>query len=327
MVMTLLDSDETRSSVGSPATWLRGTTAAVRVSFTWMGVRKTLTPEQKNQAAESFGAEGDFLSARKKLLDTKQPAFKALTSVRGKVSGYWKSLTLPFPEPGIRLIRQHEVEGFNQQLRAYRTELEDAVIQLEEHYADLKAAARQRLGALFNASDYPVSLRGLFAVDWDYPNVEPPEYLLRLNPAIYEQERNRVAARFEEAIQLAEQAFVSEFAKLVSHLTERLSSGNDGERKVFRDSAISNLTEFFDRFRALNVRSDEQLDQLVAQAQRVVRGVEPQALRDDQGLRQHVATQLSRVQSVLDGMMVDRPRRRIVRSHQSANGENHAARD
>ena len=76
------------------------------ISFTWMGVRKTLTPEQKNQAAESFGAEGDSLSACKKLLDTKHAAYKEVTAVRGRVGAYWKGLTLPYPEPGIRLIRQ-----------------------------------------------------------------------------------------------------------------------------------------------------------------------------------------------------------------------------
>ena len=42
-------------------------------------------------------------------------------------------------------------------------------------------------------------------------------------------------------------------------------------------------------------------------------GVEPQTLRDNAGLRQHVATELSRVQSVLDGLLVDRPRRNILR--------------
>jgi len=46
----------------------------------------------------------------------------------------------------------------------------------------------------------------------------------------------------------------------------------------------------------------------VARAQQIIHGIEPQALRDDQGLRQHVATQFSQVQSVLDGMLVDRPR-------------------
>src|SRR6185295_14589912 len=107
MNTSLLDRADRRTSVSS-AQWLRETTAAVRVSFTWFGVRKTLTNEQKNQAAESFGAEGDFLSARKKLLDTKHAAYKEVTAIRGKVSAYWKSLTLPFPEPGIRLISRHE---------------------------------------------------------------------------------------------------------------------------------------------------------------------------------------------------------------------------
>jgi len=46
--------------------------AAVRVAFCWFGVRKTLTPEQKAQAADTFGAEGQYLSADKKLLDTRQ---------------------------------------------------------------------------------------------------------------------------------------------------------------------------------------------------------------------------------------------------------------
>jgi hypothetical protein len=55
------------------------------------------------------------------------------------------------------------------------------------------------------------------------------------------------------------------------------------------------------------------LDRLVTDCQRVVRGVEPQSLRDNQGLRQHVATEMSRVQSVLDGLLVDRPRRNILR--------------
>ena len=135
----------------------------------------------------------------------------------------------------------------------------------------------------------------------------------QLSPALYEQEKARVAARFDEAIRLAEEAFTSELAKLVSHLSERISGHEDGKPKIFRDSAIMNLTEFFERFGQLNVRSSEQLDDLVDQAQRVVRGIEPQELRDSASLRQHVATQLAGVQSVLDGLLVDRPRRNILR--------------
>ncbi len=308
---TLLE--EPVETVAAPAERLRTTMAAVRVGMQWFGVRKTLTREQKSEAADAFGAEGAFLSAGKKLIDTSHPAFKTVTALRGRILSLWKAESLPFPEPGIRLIRQDRIERFNERMQELREELNEAVWRLDEHFAELKSAARTRLGRLFNAADYPDSLRHLFAVTWDFPNVEPPNYLQQLNPALYEQECRRVQSRFDEAVQLAEEAFTAELAKLVSHLTERLSGAEDGTPKTFRNSAIDNLTGFFERFRALNVRSNEQLDNLVADAQRIIRGVGAQNLRGNAMLRQHVATEMSRVQSVLDGLLVDRPRRTILR--------------
>jgi hypothetical protein len=309
---TLLDEPRTGNAT-SPAQRLRMTMAAVRVMFTWLGSRKTLTQEQKSRAADTFGAERAYLSAGKKLLDTSHPAFKAVTAVRTRVIAFWKGISLPYPESGIRLIRQDDISSFTVQMTSLKAELDDAVIQLDAQYDELKSAARRRLGSLYNSGDYPATLRGWFDVSYDFPSVEPPEYLRQLSPQLYQQEASRIAARFDEAVQLAEQVFTEELSKLVSHLTERLSGNGDGKPKVFRDSVVENLREFFERFRHLNIRSDEQLDDLVVQAQRVVRGVEPQQLRDNQALRQQVASQLSGVQSVLDGLLVDRPRRNILR--------------
>src|SRR4051812_44436958 len=108
----LIDAPSEALSVRIPAVRLRTAMAAVRVSFTWLGVRKSLTPAQKALAAESFGAEGDYLSAGKKLLDTRHPAFRAVTALRGRVQSVWKGMTLPYPEPGIRLLRRDQVERF-----------------------------------------------------------------------------------------------------------------------------------------------------------------------------------------------------------------------
>ena len=127
--------------------------------------------------------------------------------------------------------------------------------------AELRTAAQQRLGRLFNLSDYPASLSGLFAVEWNFPSIEPPDYLRQLNPELYEQECRRVSARFDEALQLAEQAFLAELSQLVTHLSDRLSGTEDGKPKVFRDSAIANLNEFFERFKHLNIGSNDELDQ------------------------------------------------------------------
>ena len=113
---------------------------------------------------------------------------------------------------------------------------------------------------------------------------------------------------------MAESAFIEELSELVSHLTDRLSGSQDGRARVFRDSAVGNLNEFFERFRSLNIRSNDQLDELVSDCQRIVQGVQPQALRDNANLRQSVSRELSSVQSVLDELLVDRPRRRIIRT-------------
>ena len=311
--MSILLDEPTTTQSTSPAHRLRSTTAAVRLSFTWFGVRKSLTTEQRAQAADTFGADGDCLSAAKRLLDTKHPAFKAVTAIKNRAVGYWRSVSLSYPEASLRLVRQDQVETFDNQMNWFQQELADAVDALNERYHELQAAAQQRLGSLYNAADYPESLRGLFSMDWEFPAVEPPDYLMQLHPELYEQECQRVAARFDDAVQLAEAAFMDELAKLVSHLTERLTGQADGKPKVFRDSAIENLTGFFERFRQLNVRNNDQLDELVEQAQQVVQGVEPQTLRDNHGLRQTVARELAEVQDVLDDLLVDRPRRNILR--------------
>jgi len=312
-MQNVLDSPVDMTGSSTVSEELRTSMAAVRLAFTWLGVRRTLTHEQRSQAADTFGAEENYFSAAKKLLDTSHPAFRAVTAVRSRIVHYWRSRSVPFPEPGIRLIRRDGVHAFSVQMTALQAEMSTAVGELAGSYLELKSAARQRLGQLFNPADYPESLAGMFAVSYDFPNVEPPTYLRQLSPQLYEQEAARVAARFDEAVRLAEQAFLEELSRLVSHLTERLSGAEDGKPKIFRDSAVENLREFFERFRQLNIHSHEQLDDLVQQVQQITAGLTPQGLRDDRPQRQQVATQLAAAQSVLDGLLIDRPRRTILR--------------
>src|ERR1700712_4553045 len=138
---TLLERPDSRSIPESapttPSQRLRATMAAARVSFTWMGTQKSLNPDQKARAAETFGAEGQYLSAGKKLIDTGHSAFRAVTAIRGKGDAYWKGLSLPYPEPGVRLIRHDAVEGFAAQMADFKAVLDDAVTNLDRHYGEL----------------------------------------------------------------------------------------------------------------------------------------------------------------------------------------------
>jgi hypothetical protein len=307
------------SDTRTAAQRLRGQMTACRVHFTWLGLRRSLTPEQKARAADAFQASGRFLSAGKKLLDTGHPAVRKVTGVKSAVQKFWHGVTVPFPEAGVRLMPQRRVEDFAATMAAYKDDLADAVGKLDAAMPELKSAARARLGDLFSDGDYPERLGGLFAVEWDFPAVEPPAYLQDLAPEVYEEERRRVQERFEEAVRLTEEAFVAEFGKIVSRLVERLGETAPGERKrVFRDSAVENLSEFFSRFKELSVRDNDALDRLVERAKGAVRGVGPQNLRDSGALRQRIVHDLGQVQQSLDALMVERPRRRILRPSAAA---------
>ena len=292
---------------------LRTTMAAVRLAFTWLGVRKTLAPDQRTTAARAFHADRELLSASKLILDTKNPAYRAVAAVRSEASSYWRTVTLPFPEAGIRLLPQNSLGLFANTMQTYRERLQEAARELASQYDQIKSEAERRLGTLFNASDYPSTLDGLFDMEWSVVPIEPPQYLVALNPEVFRQEQARVRERFESAVELAEQAFATELQRLTAHLAERLTGLHDGQPKVFRDSAVENLREFFDRFRQLNIRSSPELDALVEQAQQTITGVEPQTLRDSNRLRQMVARDFEQIQAAVGDLLVDRPRRNILR--------------
>ena len=98
----------------SPAQRLRRMAAAVRVHFTWWGVHRTLTNQQKEEVSSTYSADAQLLTAGKRILDVRHEAFRKLTAIRGRVVSYWKGLTLPYVEPGVRLIRQADIDGFAQ---------------------------------------------------------------------------------------------------------------------------------------------------------------------------------------------------------------------
>jgi hypothetical protein len=287
--------------------------AAVRLAFTWLGTRKTLLPEQRDTAARAFHADRELLSATKLILDTKNPTYRAVAAVRSEASGYWRTVTLPFPEAGIRLLPQNSLGVFANTMAGYRERLQLAARELAAEYDQLKLEAQRRLGTLFDPTDYPTTLDGMFDVEVSYPPIEPPHYLIALNPGVFEAEQARVRERFEAAVEMAEQAFASELQRLTAHLAERLTGLQDGEPKVFRDTAITNFTEFFERFKRLNVRSNPELDALVDQARQVITGIEPQQLRDSVRLRAMVANDFTRIEQAVGDLLVDRPRRNILR--------------
>ncbi|MGA2257371.1 MAG: hypothetical protein ABSG53_22160 [Thermoguttaceae bacterium] len=137
---------------------------------------------------------------------------------------------------------------------------------------------------------------------------------------MFAEQSERIAARFDEAARMAEEAFCGEFLKLAGDLTEKLSGINDGQPKRLHDANLDNLVEFFQKFRRLNIHSSEELDEAIADAELAMTSpglfggtISRDELKDSAGLRATVATKLSAAMASIEGMMVNQPRRAINR--------------
>lgn len=290
---------------------LRAQTAAVRFRQDKFGVRRALTATQQKTAADTFKAQARAIHATKQLIDTTAPEWRAVTKIISRARSYWSAVTIPYPEDGVRLIRRDRVDEFTNTMTEFAIELDEARKGLREAYTRLRNDARTRLGDLFDAEDYPPTIDDEFEIAWDFVSLAAPEFLKTLNPALYDAEQKKLAARFDEAIRMAEEAFTVELQTLVGHLVERLQPSDDGKPKVFRDAAVENLSEFFGRFKQMTSGSNKELDQLVENAQQVVQGLTPAELRKDVTVRDRVSGALAPILGVLDGLVVSKPKRRI----------------
>ncbi len=206
--------------------------------------QKDLGPGATNDSRPSVPCRSGTSLGLKLILATKNPAYRAVAAVRSEASGYWRNVTLPFPEAGIRLLPQNSLGPLATTMQTYRERLQEAARELSGQYDTMKSEAERRLGTLFNTSDYPTTLDGLFDMEWSVVPIERPQYLVGLHPDVFQQEQARVRERLESAVELAEQAFATELQRLTAHLAERLTGLHDGQPKVFRDSAVDNLWEF-----------------------------------------------------------------------------------
>ena len=308
---------ESNVDAGAPiaeaAQEMRASMGAVQLGFTWLGTQRKLEDRQTKQAADAFQADANRVRASKVLIDTKHPAYRAATMIRSQARSFLRGISLPYPQEGVRLIKLDDIDRFETNMVEFRTRLDEAVATLREHYDAIKADARDRLGALYNPADYPDTLDNVFSLKWEYPSIEPPQYLMNYNPALYQQQQALVQERFEQAVVLAEQAFGAQLQDLIAHLLDRLHGVDSGDTKRFANSTVENFAEFAAEFRRMNVRGNTQLEALINRAQAVVSGVDVKAIRTSGELRQTISEQMGEVRASLDTLLTNQPRRRVMR--------------
>lgn len=270
----------------------------------WQGL-KMIDPSVMAQLGNS-----DWVKGRKHLVDPEHLApIKACVS---RARCLLKKQALPFPLDGLTLVPKDAISGIELGLQDVQREFWQSVLGFVDYYPRIREEAQQGLGELFDETDYPMSVRDRFNFEWRYVQLALPGRSRLLSPEIYERERRKFVDLMEATRAEATLALRAEFSGLVGHLAERLSVNGSDRPKVLRSSMVEKLSDFLDSFGNRNLFQDEQLADLVNLARGMIHGVDGDALRNNESLRQRVGLQMQTVKDAIDAAIENLPRRRVL---------------
>lgn len=282
------------------------------VSWKWPSLSRTISVDQIDVKNATPSTDLRKVRASKDLFDCQE--LKRLFGHAAKVDEFLNRRCLPFPlKRAVYLLPKdffHEVEAFLSQHLQEREQLIEAAVNV---YDAAVEQARIFLGPLFRANDYPPkeTFKAAFHFQWQYLQIGVSEALREISAEIAQREADKMQATFVEASTAIQTLLRTSMNDLVVHLCDRLSPGEEGKRKVFRDSSIDNINEFLTTFRSRNLTEDAPLAALVEQAQQLVNGVSPAQLRENNGLRDNVQKGFAQIKEQLAALIQVAPTRTV----------------
>jgi hypothetical protein len=154
-------------------------------------------------------------------------------------------------------------------------------------------------------------MAGAFRFEVRYLTVSVPPTLEGVSAELFARERAKAEAQWAEAAEAIQQALRESMGALVTRMVDRLTPDPDGKPKGFRAGLITAMEEFLQFFKARNLTDDAALAALVDKARLVMKGVDLRAIRQSSEVRETVRDGFTRIQRVMDQMVMTRPTRGI----------------
>ncbi len=310
MRLTLADLTDrlTLSKNGSPGSEMMDRAICLSLRLRRFGNSRKLSSE-----AVEVDADKRLIGVRKRLLEGDE--LRAITRMDSSILGYVYSRSLPSVfRDGIYLVPVELVQEVDEKLSEMAREREALVEAFCSVYPSLIEDAASRLRSVFDPRDYPSveTIRETFGFEWLYVDLGVPSGLKGVSRSLWLKESEKQKKLWEEAMGEVRQVLRAQLQALVEHMVDRLSGKNeDGKPRIFRDSLVRNMEDFLATFDARNITDDADLKGLVEKARRLMQGVGPALLREAPTVRETVAQGFERLQTAMDGMMIERPSRAI----------------
>lgn len=295
---------------------IKANSICVFIKMSRFTVRRTVKQDKVNvEATDRFNAavDQDLMTVAKDLLDS-QELRKIVTY--DHVTKVWvkaRTVQSPLLRASAYLLDVDALPDMYEYLEQRKKNRGALVQDVAAAYPALVKAAKERLGPLFDQSEYPpvAALLKLFDFEWSVIEIVTPNEKLRtISQALFEKEKSKAEAVWKSAVGQINDALAASLNEVVEHLGDRLGGGDEAPKR-FRASALKKVTDFIETFAQRNVAGSAGLAKLVGDAKAMLEGVDVKAIKTDGDLRKRLATSIAGIKSSLDGMMENKPARAI----------------
>lgn len=257
---------------------------------------------------QDFGGDEKML----KTLKHSKPLFEneeydAIETFKSKRRAEFANLGIPFPlGDSMYLIRITNIPKAEELATKTEQELKGLVKALEGTYSASIAPEAVKLGPLYNAGDYksPEALVGLFKFKSKWMHFGVPEVLKEIDAALWEKERERTAAVWQEAKEQGLMLLRQSTAEMVTRLVDAVTPDAEGNKKRFFATSVTNIEEFLNTFQDRNLANDTALMAEVEKLKKLIEGKSIEAFKTDEALRETVRKSGAEIGKSLESMLL-----------------------
>ena len=293
----------TNSMTGTSVPSISSAAMLVELSIgTWTG--RKLDKRASQDVTASNHADKGVANVHKKLLGD-CAELDAVQKFTANARNVHYACTMPWSDTGLRLLPTTQYFKYHQEMTQLQSEYQRLVTAFLDAYNWEIQNSQLKLGDLFNADEYPSadSLTSKFRFKMNYmPLPDAGDWRVSIGNETEDALRSQYEGYYATQLQAAMGDVWRRAHDALTKMSERLDYADDMTRKVFRDSLVSNVTDIVELLGACNVTGDPVMSAAQRDLDEAMRGITPDALREDPYLRAETRRKVNEVRKTIDNL-------------------------
>lgn len=231
-----------------------------------------------------------------------------ITKFQAKVRNEHYKLTLPWSDNGQRLLPTKALLDYQSIMTKHEQEFRRLVDRFLDKYDTLVAAAAFQLGTLFDRDEYPTrdQVARKFSMDTSFtPLPTAGDFRLDIESSVQRELVEQYEAKAKAQLAQANQDSWTRLHTALSKMSDRLTVDEDGKKRVFHDTLVTNAEELCDLLTVMNVTNDPDLERARCKLVDALTGVTPKELREEDSTRLETKRKVDAILESFDWMLND----------------------